>query len=137
MKPPIHTTDPANATQAMSPNLEAMTPPAPGVPPASEPSSPPDPLILYGESFASRLLLGTSRYPSPLVLHRAVGRSQPAMLTASLRRQTGGSSAEASRSFWQLLQAMAVPVLPNTVWWRWAARPSCPGRRPSVPAKGP
>ncbi|NBO86051.1 MAG: thiazole synthase, partial [Burkholderiaceae bacterium] len=26
-----------------------------------------DPLILYGESFASRLLLGTSRYPSPQV----------------------------------------------------------------------
>ena len=24
-----------------------------------------DPLVLYGETFASRLLLGTSRYPSP------------------------------------------------------------------------
>jgi thiazole synthase len=113
MTPSTHTTDSSSATQQMSRNLEAMTSSEPGLPPASEPSSP-DPLILYGESFASRLFLGTSRYPSLLVLHRAVGRSQPAMLTASLRRQTGGSSAEASRSFWQLLQAMAVPVLPNT-----------------------
>ena len=101
----------------MSRNLEAMTSSDPGLPPASDPSSA-DPLILYGERFASRLLLGTSRYPSPLVLQSAVNRSQPAMLTASLRRQTGGSSAEASRSFWQLLQAMAGPVLPNTAGWR-------------------
>ena len=31
-----------------------------------------DPLVLYGETFASRLLLGTSRYPSPQVLADAV-----------------------------------------------------------------
>ena len=46
-----------------------------------------DPLVLYGETFASRLLLGTSRYPSPQVLADAVRLAQPAMLTASLRRQ--------------------------------------------------
>jgi len=46
------------------------------------------PLTLYGETFASRLLLGTSRYPSPSVLLQAIERSKPAMLTASLRRQT-------------------------------------------------
>ena len=49
-----------------------------------------DPLILYGESFTSRLLLGTSRCPSPSILSSAVARARPAMLTASLRRQNLG-----------------------------------------------
>ena len=44
-----------------------------------------DPLVLYGETFASRLLLGTSRYPSPQVLADAVRLAQPAMLTASAK----------------------------------------------------
>jgi len=69
-------------------------------------------LTLYGETFASRLLLGTSRYPSPSVLLQAIERAQPAMLTASLRRQTGGG--DASQSFWNLLRQAKVPVLPNT-----------------------
>lgn len=71
-----------------------------------------DPLVLYGEVFQSRLLLGTSRYPSPQVLADAVKASQPAMLTASLRRQT--AHADTSPAFWQLLKDMNVPVLPNT-----------------------
>eukprot|EP01038_Epipyxis_sp_PR26KG_P000771 gene771-1086_t len=49
--------------------------------------TPQDPLVLYGQTFASRLLLGTSRYPSPAVLEAAVKLAKPAMLTASLRRQ--------------------------------------------------
>ena len=69
-------------------------------------------LTLYGETFASRLLLGTSRYPSPSVLLQAIARAKPAMLTASLRRQTGGG--EASQNFWNLLRQANVPVLPNT-----------------------
>lgn len=72
-----------------------------------------DTLVLYGESFASRLLLGTSRYPSPQVLENAVQTSNPAMITVSLRRQ-GSSSTEAHSGFWDLLKKMAVPVLPNT-----------------------
>jgi thiazole synthase len=72
-----------------------------------------DPLVLYGETFASRLLLGTSRYPSPAVLEAAVARSQPCMLTASLRRQ-GASGLDTSQGFWPLLKKMGVPVLPNT-----------------------
>lgn len=71
------------------------------------------PLTLYGETFTSRLLLGTSRYPSPSVLLTAIERAQPAMLTASLRRQTGAGG-EASQSFWNLLREANVPVLPNT-----------------------
>ena len=71
-----------------------------------------DDLMLYGERFASRLLLGTSRDPSPKVMADAVAGARPAMVTASLRRQT--AQGQASQDFWQLLKAMAVPVLPNT-----------------------
>ena len=72
-----------------------------------------DALVLYGESFASRLLLGTSRYPSPQVLENAVETANPAMITVSLRRQ-GTSTTEAHSGFWDLLKKMSVPVLPNT-----------------------
>ena len=72
-----------------------------------------DALVLYGESFSSRLLLGTSRYPSPQVLEDAVRASHPAMITVSLRRQ-GTSTTDAHSGFWDLLKKMAVPVLPNT-----------------------
>ena len=74
--------------------------------------TPPDTLTLYGETFQSRLMLGTSRYPSPQVLLNAIARAQPAMLTASLRRQT--ASPEASQTFWNLLRDAQAPVLPNT-----------------------
>ena len=43
-------------------------------------ATPSDALVLYGQSFDSRLLLGTSRYPSPAVLLQAIERSKPAML---------------------------------------------------------
>ena len=69
-------------------------------------------ITLYGETFKSRLLLGTSRYPSPEVLAKAVEVSNPGMLTASLRRQS--SDKESSKSFWELLQKLNVPILPNT-----------------------
>ena len=75
--------------------------------------TPQDPLVLYGQTFASRLLLGTSRYPSPAVLEAAVLRARPAMVTASLRRQ-GSNPAESGSSFWELLRKLNVPVLPNT-----------------------
>lgn len=75
-----------------------------------------DALTLYGERFQGRLLLGTSRYPSPAVLQAAVERAKPAMLTASLRRQGAVAAAdgEGGNRFWALLQQLGVPVLPNT-----------------------
>lgn len=76
-------------------------------------SSTDSPLVLYGQTFTSRLLLGTSRYPSPSVLEAAVQRARPAMVTASLRRQ-GSHPAESGHSFWELLRKLNVPVLPNT-----------------------
>jgi len=74
---------------------------------------PADPLVLYGQTFNSRLLLGTSRYPSPHVLERAVRLAKPAMLTASLRRQNVTTD-NTSNQFWDLLRDLSVPVLPNT-----------------------
>jgi thiazole synthase len=72
-----------------------------------------DSLVLYGETFQSRLLLGTSRYPSPRVLEDAVRLAKPGMLTASLRRQNVSTS-DAPNRFWEMLRELAVPVLPNT-----------------------
>ena len=77
------------------------------------PTSQDDALVIYGERFSSRLLLGTSRYPSPRVMQQALRISRPAMVTASLRRQ-GAVSAEASNGFWELLKEVNIPVLPNT-----------------------
>lgn len=76
-------------------------------------TAPADALVLYGQTFQSRLMLGTSRYPSPQVLEDAVRRARPAMLTASLRRQ-GALNADAGGGFWKMLQTLGVPVLPNT-----------------------
>ena len=73
-----------------------------------------DPLVLYGQTFHSRLLLGTARYPSPDVLEAAVRRARPAMLTASLRRQTATPRGGDHNGFWELLRQLDVPVLPNT-----------------------
>ncbi len=73
-----------------------------------------DALVLYGQTFTSRLLLGTSRYPSPGVLQAAVKLAQPAMLTASLRRQNRKAGDSTPNTFWTLLAEMKVPVLPNT-----------------------
>ncbi|TWG87583.1 thiazole-phosphate synthase [Cupriavidus gilardii J11] len=73
-----------------------------------------DPLMLYGEAFPSRLLLGTARYPSPATLQAAVEVSTPAMLTVALRRQGAVGDGEGGQAFWQMLKSMAVPVLPNT-----------------------
>ena len=79
-------------------------------------TQPQDALVLYGQSFTSRLLLGTARYPSPAVMEAAIRRAKPAMVTASLRRQNlaGNNSDTPHNGFWDLLRQLNVPVLPNT-----------------------
>jgi thiazole synthase len=72
-----------------------------------------DQLILYGQSFTSRMLLGTARYDSPSLLAAAMGAADPSMLTVSLRRQVSGSS-DSGRSFWNLLRESGRTILPNT-----------------------
>ena len=62
-----------------------------------------DQLNLYGQSFSSRLLLGTARYDSPSLLSDAISAADPAMLTVSLRRQISGSK-ESGQSFWNLIR---------------------------------
>ncbi len=66
----------------------------------------------YGIELKSRLLLGTSRYPSPAVLERAIKASGAEVVTVSLRRESGAG--RAGQSFWSLIQSMGVRVLPNT-----------------------
>ena len=48
---------------------------------------------LYGETFSSRLLLGTAAYPTPEILKQSVQIAQPAMITVSLRRAGSGGEA--------------------------------------------
>ena len=48
-------------------------------------------LDLYGSQIASRLLLGTARYPSPAILTEAITRSKTEIVTVSLRRESAGA----------------------------------------------
>lgn len=76
-----------------------------------------DTLTLYGQTFASRLLLGTSRYESPMQLADAISAADPALLTVSVRRQLGdgrAGSQNAGGSFWNLLCETGRKILPNT-----------------------
>jgi len=76
-----------------------------------------DTLTLYGRSFASRLLLGTSRYESPAQLATAIRAADPALLTVSVRRQLPGGRLglqTAGQPFWDLLRDTGRDILPNT-----------------------
>ena len=75
-------------------------------------------LTLYGERFASRLLLGTAQYPSPAILHQAVEASFAEIVTVSLRREA--ARAGAGKGFWELIEQLGVRVLPNTAGCRTA-----------------
>ncbi len=69
-------------------------------------------LELYGQSFNSRILLGTARYPSPNVLAKAVQAAKTEIVTVSLRREAGDSYA--GEKFWNLIKSLNVKILPNT-----------------------
>jgi thiazole synthase len=71
-----------------------------------------DPLVLYGVELPSRLLLGTSRYPSPAVLAESIRAAGCAVVTVSLRREAAGE--RAGQGFWSLIRELPVRVLPNT-----------------------
>jgi thiazole synthase len=75
-------------------------------------------LILYGKSFASRLLLGTAQYPSPSSLKQAVEAAGAEIVTVSLRRES--SRARTGHGFWALIEEMGCHVLPNTAGCRTA-----------------
>jgi thiazole synthase len=69
-------------------------------------------LKVYDTELRSRLLLGTSRYPSPAVLVEAVKVSRAQVVTVSLRRESGGE--RAGQGFWSIIRDLGVRVLPNT-----------------------
>lgn len=69
-------------------------------------------------TLASRLLLGTARFPSPAVLQEAISASGAGMVTAALRRQSPED--RAGQSFWDLLNRSGARVLPNTAGCRTA-----------------
>ncbi|MEM8796342.1 MAG: thiazole synthase [Pseudomonadota bacterium] len=69
-------------------------------------------LTLYGETTESRLMLGTSLYPSPAIMSEAIRESGAEIVTVSLRRESGLD--RAGQDFWQLIRALDVRVLPNT-----------------------
>jgi thiazole synthase len=75
-----------------------------------------DTLTFYGEALNSRLLVGTALYPSPAILTQAIRASGAEIVTVSLRRESG--AARAGESFWSLIRALGLRVLPNTAGCR-------------------
>lgn len=69
-------------------------------------------LEVYGITLASRLLLGSARYPSPAILQEAVRAAGAQVVTVSLRREAAGE--RAGQGFWSLIRELNVRVLPNT-----------------------
>lgn len=59
----------------------------------------------------SRFFLGTSGYPSPDTLRKAIETAQPGLVTVSLRRE---SKAGKGQDFWNIIKEFNLPVLPNT-----------------------
>lgn len=72
----------------------------------------PSDFTLYGASLASRLMLGTSRYPSPAILAEAARASGAEILTVSLRREA--ARLKEGQDFWRLIRDIGARVLPNT-----------------------
>lgn len=68
--------------------------------------------VFYGTEIASRMMLGTSQYPSPAILADAFHRSGAGIATVSVRREAGGE--RAGQDFWELIKQLGVAVLPNT-----------------------
>ena len=68
--------------------------------------------LFYGTELSSRLMLGTSQYPSPAILADAFRRSNAAVATVSVRREAAGQAA--GEGFWRLVRELDVQILPNT-----------------------
>jgi thiazole synthase len=69
-------------------------------------------MSFYGVELSSRLFLGTARYPSPAVLGEAVKASAAAVVTVSVRRESGAG--KEGQAFWSFVQQTGLRVLPNT-----------------------
>ena len=69
-------------------------------------------LNIYGQSFDSRLLIGTALYPSMAVMQQAIEASGSQIVTLSLRRQSPQENG--GQAFWQAVKALGCTLLPNT-----------------------
>ena len=67
---------------------------------------------LYGQTFRSRLLIGTALYPSPQIMSEAITASGADIVTVSLRRQAPEQAG--GNSLWTHIQALNKQLLPNT-----------------------
>ncbi|HEV7871773.1 MAG TPA: thiazole synthase [Modestobacter sp.] len=84
--------------------------------PALEREEAADPFELAGETFRSRLLLGTGGVPSMEILERAVRASGTQLVTVALRRVEASSSG----ALLEVLDRCGVRLLPNTAGCRTA-----------------
>ena len=69
-------------------------------------------LSLYGKTFASRLLVGTAQYPSPVVMRSSVEASAAEIITLSLRRQN--PEQQQGKILWDYIRESGCQLLPNT-----------------------
>jgi thiazole synthase len=69
-------------------------------------------LTLLGKPLASRLFLGTARYPSLDLLSKTLMTARPGLITLAVRRPTPGLVHP--RNFADMLEVLATPLLPNT-----------------------
>ena len=70
-------------------------------------------MLTIGElQLSSRLLLGTALYPTPAMMKDAIDSSGTCMVTASVRRESGGC--RGGEDFWSLIRDIGIYVLPNT-----------------------
>jgi thiazole synthase len=76
------------------------------------------PLTLYGVDVASRLLIGTARFPSPQIMSEAIKAAHTAIVTVSLRRERARGNG--GQRFFELIKALPVRVMPNTAGCRTA-----------------
>lgn len=65
-----------------------------------------------GKTLNSRLFIGSALYPSPAIMQEAIRCSGAEVVTVSLRRQNPAEGGGAS--FWELLKALDLHILPNT-----------------------
>jgi thiazole synthase len=69
-------------------------------------------LKLYEVELRSRLLIGTSQYPSPAVMIEAIEASRVDVVTVSLRHES--SEERVGQGFWSVVRGLGLRVLPNT-----------------------
>ncbi|HMW59868.1 MAG TPA: thiazole synthase, partial [Leptospiraceae bacterium] len=73
----------------------------------------PDPLVIAGRAFASRLLVGTGKFSSPSIMAEAVRASGTEMVTVALRRIDLSQKLE-DQDLVSHLDRDRIVLLPNT-----------------------